>query len=62
MPARPGSSLPATPSALHEGLVELLNDARRRETLAAAALAAANGRYAWDTAAQATLALYRELV
>ncbi|HEY2006943.1 MAG TPA: glycosyltransferase family 4 protein [Solirubrobacteraceae bacterium] len=53
---------PGDAVALHDGLVELLSDASRRESLAAAALAAANGRYSWDTAAQATLALYRELV
>jgi glycosyltransferase involved in cell wall biosynthesis len=53
---------PGDAAALHAGLVDLLSDASRREALAAAALAAANGRYSWDAAAQATLALYRELV
>jgi glycosyltransferase involved in cell wall biosynthesis len=53
---------PGDAVALHEGLIELLSDASRREALAAAALVAANGRYSWDTAARATLTLYRELV
>jgi glycosyltransferase involved in cell wall biosynthesis len=53
---------PDDAAALHDGLRELLGDASARGALEAAALAAARGPYSWEAAAQATLALYRELI
>ena len=52
----------ADPGALATALRELLADARERERLAAAALAAARGPLSWDAVAASTLALYRELL
>jgi len=48
--------------ALRGALVELLDDSSRREALAAAAVAAAQGPYSWQASARETLALYRDLV
>jgi glycosyltransferase involved in cell wall biosynthesis len=48
--------------ALTEALAELLASESERDRLAAAARAAASGPYSWDSAAEATLALYRELL
>ena len=39
-----------------------LEDPQEREGLAWSALSAAKGRYAWETVAHETLALYRDLV
>ncbi len=50
---------PDDPSALRETLSGLLADPARREELSRAALAAARGRYSWESAARDTLALYR---
>jgi glycosyltransferase involved in cell wall biosynthesis len=41
---------------------ELLADSAAREELGAAAARAAAGPYSWDTVAERTLALYRELL
>jgi glycosyltransferase involved in cell wall biosynthesis len=53
---------PGDEQALAAELRELLDDPAAREELAAAAARAAAGPYSWDTAAQSTLALYRELL
>jgi glycosyltransferase involved in cell wall biosynthesis len=53
---------PGDPAALAAAVQGLLDDPRRRDELAAAASAAAAGPYSWDTVAERTLALYRELV
>ncbi|MFL5906455.1 MAG: glycosyltransferase family 4 protein [Solirubrobacterales bacterium] len=50
------------PDALAELLEELLGDRAAREALGTAAAAAAAGDYSWDRAAEATMALYRELL
>jgi glycosyltransferase involved in cell wall biosynthesis len=53
---------PGDADSLRAALGELLADADQRERLAAAARVAATGRYSWDEAGRATLALYEELV
>jgi glycosyltransferase involved in cell wall biosynthesis len=53
---------PGDAESLAGALRTLLGDSRKRERLSAGARAAAQGPYSWDTAAQETLALYRELV
>jgi glycosyltransferase involved in cell wall biosynthesis len=53
---------PDDPDALRAAIEGLLNDQQAREGLAWGALAAAKGLYSWETAANETLALYRELV
>ena len=52
---------PGDPAALAACLRELLAQPAERERLAAAALAAAQGPYSWDTIARRTLDLYRRL-
>jgi glycosyltransferase involved in cell wall biosynthesis len=52
---------PGSPAALAGALNELIADSRARERLSAAARDAAAGAYSWDTVAERTLALYREL-
>ncbi len=47
--------------ALRGALAALIADPAARERLAAAAVGAAEGRYSWQAAASATLALYRDL-
>jgi glycosyltransferase involved in cell wall biosynthesis len=53
---------PEDPAALATALAELVSDDGARAELATAARAAAAGPYSWDTTAQQTLALYRELL
>ena len=53
---------PGDEGALAAAINELLADPAERERLAAAATAAASGRYSWDTVAESTLALYRALL
>jgi glycosyltransferase involved in cell wall biosynthesis len=53
---------PGDEEALSAALQELLGDAQARADLADAATRAAAGPYSWDTIAQRTLALYRELL
>jgi glycosyltransferase involved in cell wall biosynthesis len=53
---------PEDPDALATALSELTGDEGARNELAAAASAAASGRYSWDAVAAQTLALYRELL
>ena len=53
---------PGDPSSLAGALNGLLIDPAARARLAAAAAAAAAGPYSWDTVAERTLALYRELL
>jgi glycosyltransferase involved in cell wall biosynthesis len=53
---------PGDEDALTGAIQELLADPAEREQLAAAASAAASGRYSWDAIAQTTLALYRDLL
>jgi glycosyltransferase involved in cell wall biosynthesis len=53
---------PDDPAALGAALAALLEDPQEREGLAWGALTAASGPYSWQTAADQTLALYRELV
>ena len=48
--------------ALRVALRELIGDPSARQALSARAFAAARGRYAWDSIAQRTLALYRSLL
>jgi glycosyltransferase involved in cell wall biosynthesis len=50
------------PQALREALAELLSDEPQRAALAESALAASRERFAWDSIAQQTLALYRSLL
>ena len=52
---------PEDPDALGAALSALVTDPPERERLGAAALAAARGRYSWDAAARATLALYERM-
>jgi glycosyltransferase involved in cell wall biosynthesis len=52
---------PEDPAALGAALSELVGDRAARDSLAAAALAAARGPYSWDAAARATLALYERV-
>jgi glycosyltransferase involved in cell wall biosynthesis len=52
---------PDDPAALEAALSSLVADPGGRESLAAAALAAARGPYSWDAAARATLALYERV-
>jgi glycosyltransferase involved in cell wall biosynthesis len=63
-PAHPAARLvpPSDPEALHAALTELLDDDRARAQLASAAENAAATTYSWDTAAQATLALYAKIL
>ena len=51
---------PEDPDALGAALSALVTDPPARERLGAAALAA-RGRYSWDAAARATLALYERM-
>ncbi|MGI9185320.1 MAG: glycosyltransferase family 4 protein [Solirubrobacteraceae bacterium] len=53
---------PGDVEALRAALAELVGSPSARETLGAAALAAARGPYSWDAAARATLALYERLL
>ncbi len=53
---------PGDADALRDALVALLGDQGRRERLAAAAAAAADGPYSWDEAARRTVALYQSLL
>jgi glycosyltransferase involved in cell wall biosynthesis len=53
---------PGDPGALRVAIEGLLNDQQAREGLAWGALTAAKGLYSWETAAEETLALYRDLV
>jgi glycosyltransferase involved in cell wall biosynthesis len=53
---------PDDPAALRGAIERLLNDQQAREGLAWGALTAAKGSYSWETAADQTLALYRDLV
>ena len=52
---------PGDPAALRGALTDLLEDPARRKRLGAAARAAAAGPYSWDTSAQDTLEVYRQL-
>jgi glycosyltransferase involved in cell wall biosynthesis len=52
---------PGDPEALAAELASLLADPEARVRLAAAAKAAADGPYSWDSVAEQTLSLYREL-
>ena len=52
---------PDDPGALAASLRELVAQPAERDRLAAAALAAAQGPYSWDTVARRTLDLYRSL-
>jgi glycosyltransferase involved in cell wall biosynthesis len=53
---------PGDPATLAAVISELLGSEEERERLGAAAAEAAAGPYSWDHAAEATLALYRELL
>jgi glycosyltransferase involved in cell wall biosynthesis len=53
---------PGDPAALAAALNRLLADDAERARLGAAALRAAQGPYSWDSVAEQTLALYRELL
>jgi glycosyltransferase involved in cell wall biosynthesis len=53
---------PGDAHTLAQALLELLEDASRRERLASGARAAAAGPYSWQEAARRTLTLYRRLV
>jgi glycosyltransferase involved in cell wall biosynthesis len=53
---------PEDPDALRDAIQGLLGDHQAREGLAWGALTAAKGSYSWETAADQTLALYRDLV
>src|SRR5919197_3632787 len=53
---------PGDEEALAAALEDLLTDDAARAELAAAAVRAAAGPYSWDTVAERTLALYRELL
>jgi glycosyltransferase involved in cell wall biosynthesis len=53
---------PGDPAALAAELGRLLADPEARERLGAAARQAAEGAYSWDSVAELTLALYRELM
>lgn len=50
---------PGDPAALAEALVGVLRDPARRDALAAASRAAADGPFAWDRIAERTEAVYR---
>ena len=52
---------PDDADALAQALTELLDDPDRRQRMAAAARAAADGPYSWDAIARRTLALYAAL-
>jgi glycosyltransferase involved in cell wall biosynthesis len=52
---------PGDAASLAAALAALLGDAQQRERLSAGALAAAEGPYSWEAAAQQTLALYEEV-
>jgi glycosyltransferase involved in cell wall biosynthesis len=53
---------PGDPAGLRETLVELIDDDAARARLGEAALAAAQGPYSWDLAAQKTLAVYESIL
>ena len=53
---------PGDPAALAGALSELLSDESARRGLGSAAARAAAGPYSWDSAAERTLSLYRELL
>jgi glycosyltransferase involved in cell wall biosynthesis len=53
---------PGDAEALAARLQELLDNAAERERLAAAAVAAAEGRYSWELVARETLDLYQEVM
>jgi glycosyltransferase involved in cell wall biosynthesis len=53
---------PGDTAGLAAALNELLADAGARERLAASAREAAAGPYSWDSVAEQTMALYRELI
>jgi glycosyltransferase involved in cell wall biosynthesis len=63
-PSNPAARLvpPGDPDALHAALADLLTDGPARARLAAAAAHAAATTYSWDTAAEATLALYEKIL
>jgi glycosyltransferase involved in cell wall biosynthesis len=63
-PTNPAARLvpPSDPAALHTAFTELLDDQAARARLATAAAQAAATTYSWDTAAQATLALYAKIL
>jgi glycosyltransferase involved in cell wall biosynthesis len=52
---------PGDASALRDALAGLLADRDRRQRLAAAARAAAEGPYSWGEAARRTVEVYRRL-
>ena len=52
---------PEDPAALHEALEGLIRDPHRRDALAAAARAAAEGAYSWESIGAQTLRMYRML-
>jgi glycosyltransferase involved in cell wall biosynthesis len=53
---------PNAPRELAAAIHEVLDDPVERERLGAAAVAAAQGDYSWDSVAQRTLTLYRDLL
>jgi glycosyltransferase involved in cell wall biosynthesis len=53
---------PGEPEPLADALSELLADDAARARLAASAAAAAEGPYSWDSVAERTIALYRDLL
>ncbi|HET9094807.1 MAG TPA: glycosyltransferase family 4 protein [Solirubrobacteraceae bacterium] len=52
---------PGDAPALHAALADLIAAPQRRERLAAAAVAAAEGAYAWSTVARETVSLYQSV-
>ncbi len=53
---------PGAPRALAAAIQQLLDDPEASRRLAAAAAGAAAGRYSWDSIAQQTMTLYRDLL
>jgi glycosyltransferase involved in cell wall biosynthesis len=53
---------PGDPGALAAALAELLEDPGRRAELARASVAAAGGEHSWDSVAERTLAVYRDVL